>query len=212
MDLSPAQEHASPRQSRRQDPEQPPQWSLPTAKIYHPAGRSQIYPPTITAAICPTKIGKYQFLVPSQFFDNIIKKDWRYQTLFASNKFVRCLHRLQNNKITIWKLITQIYLIFAARGLEYSLLRFTKPQELTYLRNFLPKFRKIKSHGRDEAVLHTTELFTNSSELICSFDFSKPLFRNFPPFSINKKVSYNYQKIFVKVVMSLTAINDTHRE
>ena len=54
----------------------------------------------------------------------------------------------------------------------------------------------------DEAVPHATELSASSTELICSFDFYKLLFRSSPPFSINIKASYNYQKTFIIVVMS----------
>ena len=52
----------------------------------------------------------------------------------------------------------------------------------------------------DEAVPHATELSASSTELICSFDFYKLLFRSSPPFSINIKASYNYQKTFIIVV------------
>ena len=62
-----------------------------------------------------TNIGKFQFLVPSQLFDNIMKTYWRHQIFFVSNKFVPSFH---NNNITIYKLIAQIYLIFAVGALK----------------------------------------------------------------------------------------------
>ena len=157
-------------------------------KRYHLIGIIQIYfLIIITITTCLTKIKKYQFMVLFQLFDNIIKKYSRHQTFFVCNKFVPSLH---NNRITISKLIAQICLIFVVGALKQAVLTSIMSQKPTYFKNnFLPKFWKTKSHGRDEEVPHTTYLLVSSFELICSLDFSKLLFRRSLSFSINIKAS-----------------------